>query len=37
MLPRWIKRPFQLAMLKEPAYRFLFEPGPPDEAVSIDC
>ena len=37
MLPRWIKRPFQLAMLKEPDYRFLFEPGPPDEAVSIDC
>ncbi len=37
MLPRWIKRPFQLAMLKEPAYRFLFEPGPPDEVVSIDC
>ena len=37
MLPRWITRPFQLAMLKEPAYRFLCEPGPPDEAVSIDC
>jgi DNA polymerase-3 subunit epsilon len=37
MLPRWIKRPFQLARLKEPAYRFLFEPGPPDEVVSIDC
>ncbi len=37
MLLRWLKRPFQLAMLKEPAYRFLFEPGPPDEAVAIDC
>lgn len=37
MLPRWLKRPFQLAMLNEPAYRFLFEPGPPDEAVAIDC
>jgi len=37
MLPRWIKRPFQLAMLREPAYRFLFEPAPPDEAVAIDC
>lgn len=36
-LPRWVKRPFQLAMLKEPAYRFLFDPAPPDEAVSIDC
>ena len=23
--------------LKDPGYRFLFEPGPPDEAVSIDC
>ena len=34
---RWIRRPLQLAMLKEPAYRFLFEPAPPDEAVSIDC
>ena len=34
---RWIRRPLQLAMLKEPAYRFLFEPAPPDEAVSLDC
>ncbi len=24
-------------MLKAPAYRFLFEPAPPDEAVAIDC
>ena len=23
--------------LKDPAFAFLFEPGPPDEAVSIDC
>ena len=37
MLPRWIKRPYQLARLKDPAYRFLFEPGPEGEAVSIDC
>ena len=37
MLPRWIKRPYHLARLKDPAYRFLFEPGPEDEAVSIDC
>jgi DNA polymerase-3 subunit epsilon len=37
MLPRWLTRPFQLAMLKDPAYRFLFEPGPPDEVVAIDC
>jgi DNA polymerase-3 subunit epsilon len=34
---RWIKRPLQLAMLKAPAYRFLFEPAPPGEAVAIDC
>jgi DNA polymerase-3 subunit epsilon len=37
MPPRWIKRPFQLAKLKAPAYRFLFEPAPPGEAVAIDC
>ena len=37
MLPNWIRRPFDLARLKDPAYRFLFEPGPPDEAVSLDC
>ena len=37
MPPRWLKRPFQLALLKAPAYRFLFEPAPPDEAVSLDC
>jgi DNA polymerase III subunit epsilon len=37
MLPKWIKRPFQLATIKDPHYRFLFEPGPPDEVVAIDC
>ena len=25
------------AMLRDPAYRFLFRPGPPGEAVSLDC
>lgn len=24
-------------MLRDPAYRFLFRPGPPGEAVSLDC
>ena len=37
MLPTWIRRPFDLARLKDPAYRFLFEPGAADEAVSLDC
>ena len=26
-----------MARLADPTYRFLFEPGPPDEAVAIDC
>jgi DNA polymerase-3 subunit epsilon len=25
------------ATLRDPAYRLMFEPGPPDEAVAIDC
>jgi DNA polymerase III subunit epsilon len=33
MIPRFLARRW----LKDPAYAFLFEPGPPDEAVSIDC
>ena len=32
-LPRWFRR----AMLRDPAYSFLFEPGPSGEVVSIDC
>ena len=32
-----MRRPFDRARLKDPAYGFLFEPGPEDEAVSIDC
>ena len=37
MLPRWLKRRYQLARLGDPSYKFLFEPGPADEAVAIDC
>jgi DNA polymerase-3 subunit epsilon len=32
-----LKRRFLLHLLRDPAYRFLFEPPPPGEAVSIDC
>jgi DNA polymerase-3 subunit epsilon len=34
---RSIKRVYHLARLKDPAYKFLFEPGPEGEAVAIDC
>ena len=34
---RRILRGLARRRLKDPAYAFLFEPGPPDEAVSIDC
>jgi DNA polymerase-3 subunit epsilon len=37
VLPRWIKRRLDLARLKDPSYRYLFEPGPPGEVVAIDC
>jgi len=33
MIANWIAR----RRLKDPSYAFLFEPGQPDEAVSIDC
>jgi len=32
-----LKRRVLLHLLRDPAYRFLFEPPPPGEAVSIDC
>ena len=32
-----LKRRFLLHCLRDPAYRFLFDPPPPGEAVSIDC
>ena len=34
---RGLKRRFSLYLLRDPAYRFLFDPPPADEAVSIDC
>jgi DNA polymerase-3 subunit epsilon len=33
----WLWRLFWRASLGDHAYRFLFRPGPPDEAVSLDC
>ena len=32
-----LKRRFLFHLLRDPAYRFLFEPAPPGEVVSIDC
>jgi DNA polymerase-3 subunit epsilon len=32
-----LKRRLQQYLLRDPAYRFLFEPPPPGEAVAIDC
>ena len=37
MTPRWFALPFRRTRLRDPAYGFLFEPGPADEAVAIDC
>jgi DNA polymerase III subunit epsilon len=37
MIPRAIKRLLYSASLSNPSYRFLFEPGPPDEVVAFDC
>ena len=37
MIPRRIKRLLDRARLRDPTYRFLFEPGPPTEVVSFDC
>ena len=34
---RWLFRLMDKATLADKSYRFLFEPGPPDEVVSIDC
>jgi DNA polymerase III subunit epsilon len=33
----WLRRQFWRASLADHAYRFLFEPGPEGEAVSLDC
>jgi len=37
MVPRWAKRLFHQASLGDQSYRFMFQPGPKDEVVSIDC
>ena len=37
MLPLWLRRPIDRVRLKDPAYAFLFDPGPEEETVSIDC
>ena len=37
MIPRAIKRLFHQATIGDQSYRFMFEPGPADEAVAIDC
>ncbi|HSE46921.1 MAG TPA: 3'-5' exonuclease [Gemmatimonadales bacterium] len=34
---RWFRNLFYRATLGDHAYRFLFEPGPPDEVVVLDC
>jgi len=37
VIPRAIKRLFHQASIGDQSYRFMFKPGPPDEAVAIDC
>jgi len=37
MLPRAIKRLLHQATISDQSYRFMFEEGPPDEVVAIDC
>lgn len=37
MIPRRLKRLYHQATLRDPAFKFLFEPGPEDEAVAFDC
>jgi DNA polymerase-3 subunit epsilon len=37
MLPRALKRWFHYFSLGDQSFRFLFEPGPPDEVVVVDC
>jgi DNA polymerase III subunit epsilon len=34
---RWVRNLFYRATLADHGYRFLFEPGPPDEVVVVDC
>jgi DNA polymerase-3 subunit epsilon len=37
MALRWLSRLMDKATLANKSYAFLFEPGPPDEVVSVDC
>jgi len=37
LLPAGLRRRLDRARLRDPAYGFLFEPGPEDEAVAFDC
>jgi DNA polymerase-3 subunit epsilon len=37
MPPVWFDRIFGRVAIRDPAYRFLFDSGPRDEVVSIDC
>ena len=37
MIPRAIKRLFHQASISDRSYRFMFERGPADEVVAIDC
>jgi DNA polymerase-3 subunit epsilon len=37
MIPRALKRLFHQASIGDQSYRFMFKPGPPDEAVAFDC
>ncbi len=37
MALRWLMRKMDQATLRDKSYRFLFEPGPADEVVSVDC
>jgi DNA polymerase III subunit epsilon len=37
MALRWLMRMMDQATLRDKSYRFLFEPGPADEVVSVDC
>src|SRR6266702_4255103 len=37
MVPRWLKRLLHQATISDQSYRFMFEAGPPDEVVALDC
>lgn len=37
IIPRLLKRLFHQISISDQSYRFLFEPGPSDEVVAIDC